>query len=396
MKLPFFALLKIILEGKSSTRFLIGVIFSFAFSIAVILSTIGLMDGFESTLVSSLQKSSGDLVLTNRDGFFHSRENLKSLKEFDYIQYIAPVTQVEAFAIANEQSKGMLVKGVEQESFQKVTGLNVSNLEEGVRVGKAFLESMSLNVGDELVLTFASHSKVNQGSPILKSFTISGVVDHGVFEKDMRYLYIDRKELLRTLNYADETTNLVLVKLKQSLSMEELKKLAIGMQSQLPLEFKVQTFWDDFKTLLEAVEVEKFSITIILQLIVVVAIFNIVAFVIFISEKKSQELFLLRAMGLSLKAVVHFWYRLLALIWVLSCLVSMALTYIFDMLLQNLSFFQLPGEIYVLSRLHIALDLVDFLMVFILSFVWVLLIGHVSLRKLQNKSLLHGLRLEFS
>ncbi len=42
-----YSIFKIITEGKASGRFLAGALLSFSFSIAVILSTIGLMDGFE-------------------------------------------------------------------------------------------------------------------------------------------------------------------------------------------------------------------------------------------------------------------------------------------------------------------------------------------------------------
>jgi hypothetical protein len=49
----------------------------------------------------------------------------------------------------------------------------------------------------------------------------------------------------------------------------------------------VRPFWSEYSYFIEAVKIEKLSITLILQLIVVVAVFNIIAFVIYIMEKKS-------------------------------------------------------------------------------------------------------------
>lgn len=396
MKVPFLSLLKIIMEGKSSIRFLIGAIASFAFSIAVILCTVGLMDGFVSTLVTSLQKSSSDLVLTSRDGFFHSNDKFYNIENNTLIEAITPITQVEAFFIFKGNSKGVLVKGVEAESFEKVSRIDLDLKEGGLVVGKSLMESLGLGLGDEIVLTFASNSKSSQGSPILRSFTITSSVEHGVYEKDMRYVYLDRMTLLDTLNYTDDTTNMALIKARPYKSFEELKAVAFDLQSKLPEKYKIQTFWDEFKTLLDAVEVEKFSITLVLQMIVVIAIFNIIAFIIYITERKSQELFLLRALGLNLKSLVSFWYQLLFGIWLISSVLSIGLAHIFNYLLINLPLFKLPGDIYVLSRLSVDLTVIDFITVFGLALVWILLIGFLSLSRMKSKTLLHGLRQEFS
>ena len=223
MKLPFFALLKIIMEGKSSIRFLLGAIGSFAFSIAVILCTVGLMDGFESTLVSSLQKSSGDLILTSRNGFFHVDEEFNKITKAPEVKQITPITQVEAFFIFKGNSKGVLVKGVEEESFKKVTNIDLQFNNGGIVIGKSLMESLGLAIGDEVVLTFASNSRSSQGSPVLKSFVVSSSVKHGVYEKDMRYVYLKRETLLDTLNYNPDTANMALIKVNKIKKIDELK-----------------------------------------------------------------------------------------------------------------------------------------------------------------------------
>lgn len=396
MKLPFFALLKIIMEGKSSIRFLLGAIGSFAFSISVILCTVGLMDGFESTLVNSLQKSSGDLILTSRNGFFHTDDEFLKIEALSEIKNVTPITQVEAFLIFSGNSKGVLVKGVEEETFRDVTSIDLELKDGDLVIGKALMESLGLKIGDEIVLTFASNSKSSQGSPILKSFKISSFVEHGVYEKDMRYVYLDRDKLLSILNYTQDSANMALIKVSGIASLDRLKEVSFDLQTKLPEKYRVETFWDEFKVLLDAVEIEKMSITLVLQMIVVVAIFNIIAFIIFISEKKSQELFLLRALGLNLKTLIKFWYQLLLSVWFISSIFSIGLTYLFNYLLINLPVFQLPGDIYVLSRLSIDLSAADFLTVFGLALIWVFIIGFVSLSRLKSKALLHGLRQEFS
>jgi ABC-type lipoprotein release transport system permease subunit len=396
MKLSFFAFLNILLDGKSSKRLLIGVIGSFAFSIAVILCTIGLMDGFESTLVKSLQKSNGDLILKKRSGFFLYNQKIKELVKKSEIEAVTPIIHVEAFAISNQKAKGVVVKGVESKSFAEVTELSLGALGAGVAIGSELAALYSLEIGDFITLTFASNQKQNQGSPIVQEFHIDAVIKHGVYEKDLRFIYMNRHELLELLNYRLDTVNSVVMKTIDYENLDILNGYKDKVRSNVGSDFRVYTFWNEFKVLLNAVEVEKFSISLILQLIVIVAIFNVIAFIIFISEKKSQEFFLLRVLGINLNSVIRFWMTMLIFLWMISCFVSIFMTKFFNFLIGYLDFFKLPGDVYVLSRLKIELGLDDYFIVFGLALIWILLIGFISIYNLRNKTLLQGLRQEFS
>ena len=142
-------------------------------------------------------------------------------------------------------------------------------------------------------------------------------------------------------------------------------------------------------------EVEKASISLILQIIVVVAIFNVIAFIIYIMEKKSQEFFLLRAFGASISTISRFWKVLLFFVWFASSVIAVGMTWIFNLIIGKLPVFQLPGDIYVLSKLEIQLGLEDYLLVFSLAFLWIFLIGTVTMWRMKKKTVLSGLRQEF-
>ena len=111
---------------------------------------------------------------------------------------------------------------------------------------------------------------------------------------------------------------------------------------------------------------------------------------------KSQDFFMLRALGLNLKSYQKFWYLLLLMIWFVSASISVVLVKIFDQVILKLPFLKIPGDVYVISNLSISLELLDYLQVFGLSLVWVLFIGVVAMRRLKKKSLVSGLREEFS
>ena len=392
-QLPLGSLFKIILERRSSKRFLLGTIGSFSFSIAVILSTIGLMDGFELTLKKALANSNGDIKFVGKNGFFKDDAQLAEKLNQEFIDRFTSILQVEAFALAEEESKGVLLKGVKSEEFSDVTGMNLSSLKDGVIIGSKFQKKYDLKVGDSIVLAFASGKAKNQGSAILESFRVDGVVTHGIYEKDFRFLYMDKTNLEKILSYKEGVSNLGLIKIK---NLENLKTSIKALSMKNYEDFSFDPYWSEFEVLLDAVKVEKFSISIILQLIVIVAIINVVAFIIFISEIKAQDFFMLRALGLSLKSFQQFWFCLLLFIWFISCGVAIGLVQLFNRFILTLPFLKIPGDIYVLSELDVILDYFDYSYVFGISLGWTLLIGFFTMRRMKKKSLVEGLRQEFS
>jgi ABC-type lipoprotein release transport system permease subunit len=161
-------------------------------------------------------------------------------------------------------------------------------------------------------------------------------------------------------------------------------------------QFYLRPYWEEFQPLLEAVKHEKFIITLILQLVVVISIFNVVAFIFFINEKKSKEIFLFRAMGMDKKSLTNVWLFIVFLFWFFSCLLSIAFLKLFDWLLQVLPIFKLPGDIYNFERLKIVIDSDDYLIVFLAALFWFLLFSWFTLLRMGRKNILAGLRKEFS
>ena len=76
-------------------------------------------------------------------------------------------------------------------------------------------------------------------------------------------------------------------------------------------------------------------------------------------------------------------------------MIAVGMTWIFNLIIGKLPVFQLPGDIYVLSKLEIQLGLEDYLLVFSLAFLWIFLIGTVTMWRMKKKTVLSGLRQEF-
>jgi ABC-type lipoprotein release transport system permease subunit len=399
MSNSYVSILKIVLHGRSAGKILLATIFSFTFSIAVILCTFGLMDGFDHLLKSGLRHSSGDILVTNKKGFFTVTPELTQALSKVKPRSVAPVIQTEAFALHNGISKGVLVRGIEPQNFSSATGLKVHLPDGGLVIGVELAHALKVKVGDEIALTFGKGNESSQDLPTVRMFKISGLIKHGIYQKDLRLVYLPRMDLAQVLNVRDFINLLIITTQNPSQPLESLEIIQKDQQilrGELSPEYFVRPFWSEYSFLIEAVKVEKLSISLILQLIVVVAVFNIMAFVIYIMEKKAQDFFFLRAVGLSLKKLMRFWFVSIFIMWALSCIGAHLLSILFNWSLANVSFLQIPGEIYVLSSLQIRLDATAYLTVYLVSLLWVLVAGLFGYWRLKRRPIVQGLRQEFS
>ena len=385
-------------EGRGGLGFVLGIIFSFAFSISVILCTVGLMDGFEHTLKRSLKLASGDLVLHSKRGFFTVSPSMEELFREQAV-FAAPLVQTEGFVVQENFSKGVVVKGISPESLRQVFGLDVLPLAEGeMAIGVELAQVSGLKKGDRLALALARGQRRWSSLPALYGFRIKQVIDHGLYDKNMRLVYVNLPHLQTLLNLGQRVNVIALNKFAVSdvELVPKVESLAAQLSSHLDPMMVIRPFWHEFAPLLKAVEVEKLAMTLILQLIVIIAIFNVVAFVSFLGQQKAREIFLLAALGVSRKHVMQGWTVLLTAIWALSCLLAIGFAHAFEWAMLNFSFLELPGEVYGLGRIQVRISLGSYLMAFALALLWLLAISWWGLRGLRQKTLLSHLRLQFS
>lgn len=387
------------LDQGATRKFLMGVWFGLSFSIAVIISTLGLMDGFEHTLRLGLKKSAGDIVMQSSQGFFPVSKRLKAdLAEVGFKQFTSLV-QIESFMIFNDESRGVLVKAV-GDDYGSAVGLPISLAPQTAAIGSEIAKINKIRIGDEIVLAFGNGGTEFKNMPALARFKVGSIINHGVYQKDSRLIYTRLDDIQAILNLSSRVNMISLNVTGPNLSQEKAIKLIEDKVRQLHgkfgNDFNFKAYWREFSSLIEAVKAEKVLISLILQLIVVISIFNVLAFIIFINEKKSKELFLFKALGLSRKAMGGMWVKLVVLIWAASCVLSVIFVQLFSFILLKVSLFELPAEVYFMPRIELFLTWKDYAFVFGLALVWVLLITYYLLRKLKSKSLLEGLRQEFA
>lgn len=387
-------MLRLFLTDAKTRKQLCFVIISFALSLSFILCNMGLMDGYELSFKRGLQEFNADFSIHSREGFFAFNEDiLEKLKQVSQIQIVSPVIQTEAFLVANNQAKGVMVRGIyPQDPFAKKM-IQFSLHHGDIVVGYSLAQEWGLAEGSKVFLMFSKGGSQQTDLPQMREFIVRKIVKHKLHIRDSRSVYVNVNDIKDVTN-ANGKINLLLVYLKNSahVSKGEFQTIQQNLESKMEYPYLVRPYWHDFSGLLEAVEIEKFSISISLQLVVLVALFNMLSFLQVLYDKKLHDIFLLRALGVRWQMIQRFFYFFIFLIWLVSLLGAFLLTKVFDALLRNLSILQVPGKIYELSQLSLEISNRDILLVVSVSFFWVYLVSWFGLYSLKKRPLLSVLR----
>jgi len=364
---------------------------------SIILSTIGLMEGFERDLLSALNKSNGDFSISS----LMKREDLNALADSlkkDYPSLTAAgFYKSEVFLVGkNKESKGAIILAgdLQKNIIPLIQNLSSFKLRKGQAiVGEDLARELRLKKGE----TFRALIPEGKGNGfVIKNFEISELFKTNLYEKDSRVVLVDIKEFFPTeevaFNYSVFNFNFPFDDF--STQKDRIKILNDQLYS-MDENLYALPYWDEYSTLIEAVEIEKISILVILQVIVIVSVFNLLSFLIFFREKKIKELFTLHALGFSPDKISRIWYFVSFSLWGGSIIVSIILTNIFGQLLSYISQNLMPKNIYHLGKINLYISIENYFVVYLISCCWILLMTYFLSRKFRGDSLLRGLRQQY-
>lgn len=392
----------LIFRHKETLKFSLTVIVGLAFSLAVILCTIGIMDGFVKTLKSGLRKSNGDITMTHHQGFFLFENKLKEEFETIGINQYAEIVQTESFLMVEtdddlkKQAKGVLLRGVDPINFKTVTGLALSFNEHEIAIGSELAKNLGMKIGDNVVLTIAKGNNEIQSLPQLVSKKVGQIITHGIYQKDLRLVYLNKDDLQILLGVNKKINQVLFNTPGDNKETEHVSSFLPLLKNQFSENFLFRPYWREFGSLIEAVQVEKVLIGLILQIVVVISIFNILAFIFYVNEKRARDFFLISALGLPRTDLIKIWFGAVFLLWLGGSFLSLFFVQIFKFLILKLSIVNLPPEIYFLGAFDIQVGFLDYVLVLLVALIWILFFSWLVIRKIKKRSLLEGLRQEFS
>lgn len=245
-------------------------------------------------------------------------------------------------------------------------GPTVSGLP-GVLLGDGLATRLTVLPGDTVVLAAFENIKVDplgNPTPKLREFEVTGVFKTGMYEYDNKNLYSELQPAQDLLDFPATTVSGIAVNTGDPWQAE---KLAQTLYLSLGPQYYVSDWMQLNYSLFSALKLEKLAMLVILFLIVLVAAFNIISTLIMVVTDKTREIGILKSMGMTDAGVL----RIFVLQGLTIGLIGTALGAVGGLvavtLLDRYKFITLPGDVYFIDSLPVALEPLDFAFIVVAS-----------------------------
>ncbi|MEQ8232499.1 MAG: lipoprotein-releasing ABC transporter permease subunit [Gammaproteobacteria bacterium] len=305
-----------------------------ALGVAVLLTILSIMNGFEGELRERILGMSAHLELDTRslDGTAWPRA-LAAVDARDGVIAAAPYVSRDVLVAQRGVVRAVEVRGVLPAAEHAVTALaphmtagDVASLGAGrynVIVGAELAAQLGLRVGDDLMLLSPQPVVTPAGLvPRLKRFTVSGVFEFGLQEHDgaLEQIHVDDAARLFRLG---ERVDGIRVRLADANAAPALKQ-ELARELGLP----VRDWTDTHRNLFRALGTEKIAMFVILALAIAIAAFNLVSILVVAVTEKRGDVAMLGALGLTRARIMRIFFLQGGITGVLGVLAGLALGYL--------------------------------------------------------------------
>ena len=295
------------LKGKRRNRFIsfisLASMVGLSLSIAVLITVLAVINGFESELQKRVLGLVPQAKLYGYEGVGDWQSIAAQVIEFDGVEGVAPMIELQGMLTANKQLKPVFVTGIEPQYEKEVsiisrflTDGSLENLkagEYGIVLDKKLAEELGVSLGERVTLVMPEAIVSPAGLvPRYKRFRLVGVFDTGA-ELGEYLVYIHLHDAAKILRIPNQVHG-VRIKVTDLFAAPFIVQ-NISRQLSVPL---YATDWTrTHGNLYSAIKMQKGMIALLLLLIVAVAIFNVVASLVMVVNEKKADIAILQTLG---------------------------------------------------------------------------------------------------
>ena len=287
----------------------ISVIATFSFlgiglGVATLIIVMSVMNGFRAELLDRILGLNGHYEvrapanepLVNYDGVVG---RLAAVKD---VVRVTPLVEGQVMA-SGKAACGALVRGISPNQLKSLTVLS-DNIVEGslknfgdnssVVLGYRLARTLGVAAGDKIKLISSEGTPTAFGTmPRVKTFTVDGLFDTGMYEYDSGYIYMSLKAAQNYFRLGDGITALDVFATDPD--------TALTIRREIINAVNIRAFIYDWQqsraSFFNALQVERNVMFMILTLIILVAAFNIISSLIMLVKDKGRDIAILRTMG---------------------------------------------------------------------------------------------------
>ena len=309
-----------------------------ALGVANLIIVLSVMNGFRAELLSKIVGLNGHVFINPVDRLLTDYADLSDrLEKVAGVRSAIPLVEGQAFASSPYGGSGVLVRGIRQQDLDKIPSVFRSirggsrdgvGAGAGVVLGRRLAEALGVQPGDQVTLTTPKGATTVFGTaPRHKSYAVKAVFEIGMTEFDQTFVFMPLAESQAFFNREGDVTHIEIY-LDKPDAVSELRS-DLEMAAERPV---MLTDWRQRnQTFFGALEVERNVMFLILNLIVIVAMLNIISGLILLVRDKSSDIAILRTMGATSGTIMRVFLLNGALIGLVGTLFGLALGVVFTL-----------------------------------------------------------------
>lgn len=350
-----------------------------ALGVGALIVTLAVMNGFQSDIKKKLLDAQAHIVIygnLNKKSYEEISLKLSSIKD---VKNFSPFFMGQAILSAQDRTSGVVVKGITKSEF------SVNSMGKAIKagswdalfsggsniiLGSELAANLGLWIGDNVILVSPKIDEAAFGiMPKMKKFKVSGFTSTGYYEFDSSFAYCSIEDAQDFFGLAGYATG-VSVSLKNP---DKIFEAADEIKKALGGYYPVKTYAEMNKNLFSALKLEKFMMSIILGLIIIVATFTIASNLLMTSVEKIKDIGILRAMGAGPGFIRKIFFYEGILIAVLGIFFGFVLGLSVSWFIKTHELIKLPADIYYVTKVPVEIKISDLAWTALASFVLCLL-----------------------
>jgi lipoprotein-releasing system permease protein len=341
-----------------------------ALGVATLIIVMSVMNGFRADLIGRILGLNGHLgVYGPAVTMIDFDATTAKVRAVPGVLSATPVVEGQVMATSEAGAAGALVRGIRPDDLRArklvadhiVAGSLADFGGDDIAIGDRLAARLGLKVGGKITLISPEGTDTAFGTmPRLKTYTIAALFDVGFYEYDNTFIYVplEAAQIFFKMPNAVSYLEVFVADADESTREAGLIKEALGGEARI-LDWQRAN-----SSIVNAVEIERNVMFLILTLIIVVAAFNIISGMIMMVKDKGRDIAILRTMGASRGMILRIFMLSGASIGVLGTLLGYGLGVVITVNLEAIrQFLQsvlhvdlFSAEIYFFTRIPARID----------------------------------------
>lgn len=311
-----FTLARRFLFSKRRGRFLsaaaVIAVLGLSFGVGALWVAFSVLTGFQTEYRRAILGINAHVILTKADEIRDASALEKDLQGLDQLgarRGVTPFIYREGLAVSGPQVKGVVLKGVDMERYERLSQMNFERtpataaenpdrLPE-ILLGKTLAKEVGLTRGVLRVLFPQGLKPEAMGVKNVKKFFVAGTFESGLYEYDASFALLNL-ETAQSFFQTDGKVSGLEIWLADP---DRAEAWAEALRDRFDYPYAVMTWRELNENVFRALEMERAIFAVILGALVAVSALNVVGTLAMLFLERRGEVASLRAMGLSWKGI---------------------------------------------------------------------------------------------